>query len=225
MAVALLAAAGCGGSGSGDGKATTPPPAAIGGPGGQVTSPAGNPTASASTDPAKDPLHPTVLIETSLGNITVQLDAEKAPLTVDNFLSYAGAGHYAQTIFHQVLKDYPKVIIGGAYTAEKIEKQTRTPIFCEAHNGLKNRRGAVAMARRPDAPDSATCHFFIDLGDNEALDHKDRTLEGYGYCVFGQVVEGIEVADKIAAVEVTDAGDFERIPVEAVLIKSIRQIR
>jgi len=217
--------AGCGGSGTGDGGAASPPTASIAGPGGSTSQPIAGAADDTATGSVKDPLHPTLLIETSMGDITVQLDAEKSPLTVDNFLTYAGSGHYNQTIFHQVLKDYPKVIIGGAYTAEQIEKETRTPIFCEAHNGLKNVRGTIAMARRPDVPDSATCHFFINLSDNEVLDHKDWSLEGYGYCVFGKVVEGMDVADKIGAVAVADTDKLEQTPVDPVLIKSIRLVR
>jgi cyclophilin family peptidyl-prolyl cis-trans isomerase len=216
-----LTAAGCGGQ---DGT-TQPEPAAIPGPGGENGQPAASSAGSPTDQPAIDPLHPTVLIQTSLGSIEVRLDAEKAPLTVDNFLSYVASGHYDQTVFHQVIKDYPKVVLGGAFAADGTEKAANTPIINEAHNGLKNQRGAIAMARRPDAVDSATCHFFFNLTDNEMLDHKDRTLEGYGYCVFGRVVKGLEVLDKIGSVEVHDIENFERVPVDPVMIESIRLIR
>jgi len=166
-----------------------------------------------------------VVIDTSLGKITVRLEKEKASLTVDNFLAYVDSGHYDQTIFHQVIKDHPKIILGGAFTPELSEKKARTPIYNEARNGLKNRRGTIAMARQADAIDSVTCYFFINLTDNEMLDYKDETLEGYGYCVFGEITEGLDVADKIATVQVHDIDQFERIPVETVLIRSIRQIR
>ena len=118
--------------------------------------------------PASDPLHPVVVIETSLGNITVRLDAEKAPLTVDNFLSYVGAGQYDQTIVHQVYKG--QGFLAGGYGTNLVEKPGRTPVRNEAHNGLKNRRGTIAMVRLPDAIDSATCQFFINVADNPALD-------------------------------------------------------
>lgn len=219
--VVMPVVAGCGGNG--DGTATGP--AAINGPqGGNALSEAST-VGSASPRPTTDPLHPTVVIDTSLGRITVRLDQEKAPLTVKNFLSYVESGHYDQTIFHQVIKDYPKVILGGAFTADKSEKETDPPIYNEAHNGLKNRRGTIAMARLPDAVHSATCHFILNLADNEILDHKDQTDEGYGYCVFGEITEGIDVADRIAAVEVHDTEEFERIPVETVMIRSIRKLR
>jgi len=218
----LVATAGCGGSSE---NAST---ASIGGPGGEKNTAATGTKSTPKDTPApqQDPMHPRVVMETSLGRITLQLDREKAPLTVDNFLSYVENGHYDLTIFHQVIKDYPKVVIGGAFSADMVEKATRTPIRNEAHNGLKNQRATIAMARRPDAIDSATCHFFINLTDNvEMLDHKDRTLDGYGYCAFGRVVEGMEVVDKIGASEVHDSDNLERTPVKTVLIKSMRTTR
>jgi peptidyl-prolyl cis-trans isomerase B (cyclophilin B) len=218
---ALLIAGGCGG----DGNASANQPAAADGSNGQDASPRGQSEPGAANQLAVDSTHPVVTIDTSEGAITVELDAEKAPLTVDNFLSYVEAGHYDQTIFHQVLSDYPQLILGGAYTSEKVEKTTHTPIRNEAHNGLRNTRGAIAMARRADAIDSATCHFFINRSDNEVLDHKDRTLEGYGYCVFGKVIDGLEVVDKIGAVDVQDTETFERVPVETVRINSVRRVR
>jgi peptidyl-prolyl cis-trans isomerase B (cyclophilin B) len=184
-------------------------------------------TADGST-PAKsdqDPLHPVLLIETSMGGFKVRLDGEKAPLTVDNFLTYVSSQHYDQTIFHQVLKEYPKLALGGAFLPNLTEKKTRTPVRNEAHNGLKNRRGTIGMARRADNPDSATCHFYVNLADNEMLDYKDRTPEGYGYCVFGEVTEGLDVVDKIVQAPVRDTDKFERLPTESIAIKSIRRIR
>ncbi len=218
LMVMLLAAAGCGG-GKEDRPATQ---ASIGGPDGAKPTP---PADQTNPKPLADPLHPVVQIETLLGAVTVELDAEKAPLTVDNFLSYADSGHYDGTIFHQVIKEYPKVVLGGAFTPELTEKKTLTPIRSEADNGLKNQRATIAMARRADAIDSATCHFFLNLGDNNILDHQDRTLEGYGYCVFGKVIGGMDVVEKIGNSEVRDTGEFEQIPVQTVMIKSIRRIR
>ena len=167
-------------------------------------------------------LHPLVLIETSLGNITIELDGEKAPLTVENFFAYVDGGHYNHAIIHQVFKD--QGVVGGAFTPELIEKTTRAPIYNEAYNGLKNTAGTIAMARQPDVINSATCHFFLNVADNPELDYKGRTPGGYGYCVFGKVTEGLDVVSKIAAREVHDTEKFDRIPVETVLIKSIRRL-
>jgi len=175
--------------------------------------------------PVADPLHPVVLMETSLGNIKVQLDAEKAPLTVDNFLAYVNSKHYDQTIFHQVLNDYPKVVIGGAFTPKLVEKPPHTAILNEADNGLKNVRGTIAMLRQDNAIHSATCYFFFNVGDNEVLDHKDRTLQGYGYCVFGKVIEGMDVVDKIAQTPLHELQGFEQIPVDTVVIKSVSRVQ
>ncbi len=227
--VGMAAMTGCGG---GKEASTESPPTAIGMSGseggGSQSGTTQVPTQSPdnpSKDSASDPLHPVVLIETSLGDIQVRLDAEKAPLTVDNFLAYADRGHYDQTIFHQVLKEYPQVVIGGAFTADLTEKKPQPPVRNEAHNRVENRRGTIAMARQSDAIDSATCHFFFNLTDNQkVLDHKDRTLGGYGYCVFGEVIEGMNVVDKIGASETHDTRQFEQIPTEPVVINSIRRL-
>lgn len=216
----LLGAAGCGG---GDAKQSEP--AGAGTPNGENPQPAAGPADSAAKKPASDPQHPVVVIETSMGSITVRLDAKKAPLTVDNFLAYINSGHYNRTIFHQLLNDHPRVVMGGAFTAEMVEKRTQTAIRNEAHNGLKNLRGTIAMARRADSIDSATCHFFFNVTDNKLLDHKDRTLEGYGYCVFGKITAGLDVLDKIAKVKVHNTDRFERIPVETVMIRSVHRMR
>lgn len=219
--VVLPIAAGCGG----DGDKPADGPAAINGTDGGKAPSLPTSSASASKQPDTDPQHPVVVIETSLGGITVELDREKAGLTVDNFLRYIESGHYDQTVFHQVINDSPKVILGGAFNAELSEKKAHPPIYNEAHNGLKNLRGTIAMAREADAIHSATCYFFLNLTDNEMFDHKDRTLEGYGYCVFGKIIDGVKVADQIGNVEVHDTEQFERIPVETVTIRSMRQIR
>jgi cyclophilin family peptidyl-prolyl cis-trans isomerase len=173
--------------------------------------------------PPSDPRHPVVLIETSQGDITVELNGEKAPLTVDNFLSYVRASYYDGTIVHQVYKG--QGIVGGGYDAKGIAKHARTPIRNEAENGLKNRRGTIAMVRLPGAIDSATCQFLINVADNESLNFRDRTPEGYGYCVFGQVVEGMDVVDKINQAAVHDTADLDRTPIERIFVKSIRRIR
>jgi cyclophilin family peptidyl-prolyl cis-trans isomerase len=215
----LPIAAGCGGDNSG----TAAGPASI------SSSEAGQNLSAADARGAGLEEHgsdaPAVVIDTSLGSITVRLDAEKAPLTVENFLSYVDSGHYDQTIFHEVIKGYPSLILGGAFTPELSEKRAALPIYNEAHNGLKNRRGTIAMARQADAIHSATCYFFLNLADNEVLDHKDRSLEGYGYCVFGEITQGLDVAEAIGEVEVHDTEQFERIPVKPVVIQSIRRVR
>jgi len=180
--------------------------------------------------PASDPLHPLVEIQTSLGNITVELDASQADLTVRNFLQYVDSGHYDQTIFHQVLKDY--VVMGGAYTpasqsqGKPQERRTHPPIRNEAQKcGLKNTTGTIAMVRKPDVTDSATCQFFINVTDNPNLDYKGPNPEEYGYCPFGKVTSGMDVVRKIAEVEVTDTNEFERIPKQSVVIQSVRRVR
>lgn len=156
---------------------------------------------------------PVVVITTSLGDVSVQLDADKAPLSVENFLAYVKAGHYNGTIFHRVIRGF--MIQGGGMTPDMREKPTRAPIKNEAANGLKNERGTIAMARTAEV-DSATSQFFINTGTkNGFLDHKVRD---YGYAVFGKVVGGMDVVDKIESVK-TAPGD---VPVEPVIIKSIR---
>jgi cyclophilin family peptidyl-prolyl cis-trans isomerase len=179
-------------------------------------------SATARPKPARPPenLHPKVALSTTLGEVVLQLDAEKAPQTVRNFLTYVHEGHFDQTLLHQVVKG--SVIVGGTYDANRVERKTHPPILNEAHNSLKNRRGTIAMARRPDAVDSATSQFFINLADNNYLDHKERTLKGYGYCVFGEVVKGMDVLDQIANVEVHTAGDLQSTPTQPVLVKAVR---
>jgi cyclophilin family peptidyl-prolyl cis-trans isomerase len=224
LAVLFLAAGGCG---SGDTTAVT---ASINSSTAAKNAPADSDTAAQRERRLKSEqqrLHPKVLIETSLGNITLELDAEKAPRTVDNFFNYVDRGRYDQTIFHQVVKNY--VILGGSYDARTsagklVERRPRAPVLNEAARGLKNTRGTVAMARRLDGIDTATCQFFINVNDNPMLDHKDNSLAGFGYCAFGRVIEGIDVADKIANVEVHNVDQFEQIPVQPVVIKSIRRI-
>ena len=146
--------------------------------------------------PPRDNLHPVIQLRTTAGNIVLQLDAENAPVTVSNFLSYIASGHYDGTLFHDVEEGF--IVLGGGYDERLQEKPADFPIRNEAHNGLKNTRGTIAMARRPDVIDSSTSQFFINLSDNSALDHTGETPEAYGYCVFGKVVEGIDVVEKIA---------------------------
>jgi len=156
-----------------------------------------------------------VLLATSAGNITLQLDAEKAPRSVANFLEYVKAGHYDGTVFHRVIDGF--MIQGGGFTPDMVQRPTRAPIPLEARNGLKNERGTIAMART-SVPDSATSQFFINVVDNQSLDYPNP--DGNGYAVFGKVVAGMDVVDKIRAVETTTVGGRPNVPVKPVLIRS-----
>jgi cyclophilin family peptidyl-prolyl cis-trans isomerase len=171
------------------------------------------------------PAPPEVLVKTSLGDIRIRLFPNESPLTVDNFMSnYAERGMYDNTIFHYVEKDF--IMMAGGYDSDYQPVEARAYIANEASNGLKNVRGTVAMSRLPDHIHSATCQFFINLADNEELDHKDdEDAADYGYCVFGKVVEGMEVVDAIAAVPVDDQEGMPKTPKETVQILSIRGVR
>ncbi|MBO6066668.1 MAG: peptidyl-prolyl cis-trans isomerase [Kiritimatiellae bacterium] len=157
-------------------------------------------------------------IETSLGTITLRLDEVRAPETVRNFADYAKSGHYDGTIFHRVIDGF--MIQGGGFTREMNQKPTKAPIRNEAMNGLRNRRGTIAMARTM-VVDSATSQFFINLVDNDFLDFTSPTPQGFGYAVFGEVVDGMEVVDRIAKVQTGNAGPHQNVPVEAVVIRKI----
>lgn len=161
-----------------------------------------------------------VVIETSQGDIQVELDRDNAPLSVQNFLDYAEQGYYDGTIFHRVIRDF--MIQGGGLTAELQPKPTRAPIKNEAGNGLKNMRGTIAMART-SMVDSATSQFFINLKDNAFLDHRNTTAQGYGYAVFGRVVSGMEVVDRIGGSPTGVRNQFRDVPVETVLIRKVRR--
>ena len=175
--------------------------------------------------PEPDHQHPIFAIDTTAGKITVRLDAEKAPLTVYNFGDYAARGHYDATIIHQVVRKPVQIVLGGVYTADMKAKPVSASIRNEADNGLKNTRGTIAMLRRSDDEDSATCQFFFNISDNDALNYKNRTPKGYGYCVFGEVTEGMDVLDRIAGMAVHNQGDHVDMPVETVAIKSVRQVK
>jgi cyclophilin family peptidyl-prolyl cis-trans isomerase len=163
---------------------------------------------------------PTVMMKTSLGEITIELDAVKAPGTVKNFLSYVEAKSYDGTIFHRVIPGF--MIQGGGFDADLKQRETRAPIKNEADNGLKNNRGTIAMART-NVVDSATSQFFINLVDNGALDHRSRDPRGFGYAVFGRVTAGMEVVDLIARGATRKVNPmFQDLPVETVVIQSIR---
>ncbi len=157
-----------------------------------------------------------VKLTTNHGAITLQLDAEKAPKTVANFIAYVIAGHYDNTIFHRVIKNF--MIQGGGMEPGMNQKETRAPIENEAANGLKNKRGSIAMARTSD-PHSATAQFFINVVDNDFLDFKAPSGQGWGYCVFGEVTEGMDVVDKIRAVATGNKGFHQDVPKEDVIIE------
>ncbi|HJV94612.1 MAG TPA: peptidylprolyl isomerase [Albitalea sp.] len=156
-----------------------------------------------------------VKLATSMGDIVVELDAAKAPKTVDNFLQYVKAGQYNGTVFHRVIDNF--MIQGGGMTPDMKEKPTRAPIPLEARNGLTNVRGSIAMARTMD-PNSATAQFFINLKDNAFL-NAAQAADGNGYTVFGKVVSGMDVVDKIRAVPTGNKGPHQNVPVEPVIIK------
>jgi len=169
---------------------------------------------------AKD--NPHVLMETSMGNIELELYAGKAPITVQNFLQYVRDGFYDGTIFHRVIYDW--LIQGGGYDKDLQEKETRPPIKSEAANGLNNKRGTIAMARFSD-PDSADAQFFINLDNNTSFNHKGNSPRTYGYCVFGRVVKGMDVAEKISAVKTDEKGGFVNLPAEPVVIKHMKILK
>jgi cyclophilin family peptidyl-prolyl cis-trans isomerase len=161
-----------------------------------------------------------VTLSTSKGDIVIELDAEHAPITVANFLSYVRAGHYDGTIFHRVIPNF--MIQGGGFTADGFrEKPTGRPIRNEADKTLPNTAGTVAMARTSD-PHSATAQFFINTNDNIHLNHTEKSARGWGYAVFGRVVKGMEVVRAIEAVQTHTVGPYENVPVEPVIIRSIR---
>ncbi|HRZ11613.1 MAG TPA: peptidylprolyl isomerase [Kiritimatiellia bacterium] len=164
---------------------------------------------------------PRVKLQTSMGDIVLELDPAKAPLSVENFLKYVDDGHYNGTIFHRVINGF--MIQGGGFTRNMQQKPTRGPVRNEADNGLKNARGTIAMARTSD-PHSATAQFFISVVDNASLDHTSPDPRGYGYCVFGRVVEGLDVVDKIKAVQTTQRGPFADVPAEPIeIVEAKRQ--
>ena len=170
--------------------------------------------------PQPAPGNPIVVIETSMGSITVELFKDQAPVSVANFLQYVHDDFYSGTIWHRVVPGY--VIQGGGFTPALVEKDTRPPIQNEATNGLTNRRGTVAMARTR-ALRSATSQFYINLANNPSLDHKGFSPELWGYAVFGRVIEGMDVVDKIGAVKTGIRDGMEDVPVEAVLIKGAKE--
>jgi peptidyl-prolyl cis-trans isomerase B (cyclophilin B) len=165
---------------------------------------------------------PQVKLETTLGDIVIELNATMAPKTVENFLAYVNSGFYDGTIFHRVIKTF--MIQGGGFTEDMQEKAAKPPIVNEATNGLRNLRGTVAMARRPD-PHSASSQFFINTVDNAFLDHKNTTSQGFGYCVFGKVIKGLETVDAIAKTPTTMRNGMSDVPGTPVIIKKVTVIK
>lgn len=160
---------------------------------------------------------PRVKLQTSHGDMVIQLDAEKAPKTVENFVGYVNDGFYNGTIFHRVIPGF--MIQGGGFDQDFNQKPTREPIANEADNGLKNNRYTIAMARTND-PHSATAQFFINVADNDFLNHTAPNPNGWGYAVFGEVVEGTDVADRIVGVKTGNRGFHQDVPVENVVIET-----
>jgi len=174
------------------------------------------------TTPAAFADNPKLRIETTKGSITVELYPDQAPVTVENFLKYVDAGFYDGTVFHRVINNF--MIQGGGFDQEMRKKETRAPIKNEADNGLKNKRGTLAMARTMEA-DSATAQFFINHKDNGFLDHTSKDRRGWGYAVFGKVTDGMDVVDAIADSPTGAGGPFQKdVPKEAVVIEKITRL-
>jgi len=179
---------------------------------------AGNADAAAKSETAKNPV---VLMETSLGAVRIELYPDKAPASVKNFLEYVNSGFYNGTIFHRVIPGF--MVQGGGFTTDRKQKDTRAPIKNEAGNGLKNDRGTIAMARTAN-PDSATAQFFINVVNNDGLNRPNP--DGYGYAVFGKVIEGMDVVDKIVATPTQRLNMvFANLPVTPVVITSVKTIK
>jgi cyclophilin family peptidyl-prolyl cis-trans isomerase len=176
---------------------------------------------AAATAVGKEGGNPVVVMKTSMGEIKIELDKAKAPVTVDNFVGYVNDKFYDGTIFHRVIPAF--MIQGGGFDKDMNQKKTKAPIKNEAGNGLKNLNGTIAMARTSD-PNSATAQFFINTKDNAFLDHRNETPQGYGYAVFGKVVSGMDVLKKIEQVQTTTKVPHENVPVTPVIIESVRVV-
>lgn len=212
----LLTVVGCSGR---DDEAAAPEPGAAPTPQPAVTPAAPVEPAAAPEPEAETP--PVVRIKTDKGDIVIELNPEKAPITVENFLEYVDAGFYDGTIFHRVISTF--MVQGGGFTPDYQEKATGPPIRNEAANGLLNLRGTVAMARTSEV-DSATAQFFINVVDNDQLDHAGDDPPSFGYCVFGKVVEGMDVVDRIRHVDTARRGTMRDVPREHVVIRSAARV-
>jgi peptidyl-prolyl cis-trans isomerase B (cyclophilin B) len=182
-----------------------------------------NDAVSAATMEAIEEGDPIIVMHTSLGSVYVRLYQHDAPRTVANFMDYLRTGHYNGTVFHQVEPGY--VALGGAFDVNLKAKQVRYPVVSEATNGLKNIRGSLAMARDPNDPNSATSMFFINLADNPKLDHRGSTPEEYGFCVFAQVIDGLDVLDKLSAAKTGAEQGFTAMPTPHVVLNNILMMR
>lgn len=182
---------------------------------------AGIACAADAAKPVKPAKNPVVVMETSMGIVKMELFEAEAPISVKNFLEYTNSGFYNNTTFHRVIANF--MIQGGGYSADSKKKSAKAPIKNEAGNGLKNQRGTLAMART-GVVDSATAEFFINVVNNDFLNQRDKTQQGFGYAVFGKVVEGMDVVDKIAAVKTITRG-FPDVPEKQVVIKSIKILK
>ena len=159
-----------------------------------------------------------ILMTTTVGPMTLELDTDSAPKTVENFLSYVASGHYDGTIFHRVIDNF--MIQGGGFSTDMEQKAAQAPIENEANNGLKNARGTISMARTQD-PHSATAQFFINVSENDFLNHTGENMQGWGYAVFGKVTEGEDVLDKIRGVQTGNQGGHQDVPLEPIIIESV----
>jgi cyclophilin family peptidyl-prolyl cis-trans isomerase len=171
---------------------------------------------------AAEAKNPTLVLETSLGNVKVELFQKEAPISVKNFLEYAKSGFYDGTVFHRVIPGF--MIQGGGFTADLHQKETKAQIKNEAANGLKNERGTLAMART-NVVDSASSQFFINVKDNDFLNHREGGPAVYGYAVFGKVISGMDVVDKIAATQTGMQKGFADVPTTAVVIKAVKIVK
>ncbi|MEL4484375.1 peptidylprolyl isomerase [Shewanella algae] len=159
-----------------------------------------------------------ITLHTNHGDIKLALDSEKAPLTAANFIKYAQEGFYDGTIFHRIIDGF--MVQGGGFTEQMSQKPTNAPVRNEANNGLSNKTGTIAMARTSD-PHSATAQFFINVNDNTFLDFKNESIQGWGYCVFGEVIEGMDVVNAIKGVSTGNHGMHQDVPLEAVIIEKV----
>lgn len=159
-----------------------------------------------------------IILHTNYGDITLKMHADKAPKTVENFLEYVNQGFFDGTIFHRVIPGF--VIQGGGFDASMNQKETMDPIQNEADNQLSNKKGTICMARTMD-PHSASSQFFINIADNDFLNHQEKTPQGWGYCVFGEVTEGMDVVEKMAKVKTGEVNGHENVPVEPILIEKV----
>jgi cyclophilin family peptidyl-prolyl cis-trans isomerase len=168
---------------------------------------------------AEQAKNPVVMMSTSMGDIRIELSADKAPVSTKNFLDYVNEGHFDGLIFHRVIPGF--MIQGGGFDSAMSQKKSKSPIKNEASNGLKNVTGSIAMART-NVVDSATAQFFINVKDNDFLNHKNTSPDGYGYAVFGQVVDGMDVVHAIEKVKTANRGMHQDVPVQAVVINSVK---